>query len=304
MQVVRIDDHGVLPRPGGARRLPQRRWAALPRRPPPDRGLPAGGHEHGARRPAAPLGPVARARRLQPARGADAARARLRRGRRRWPAPDRAPAVHRRARDPVRRHEPDGRVQERVRHRRVRHRPVHELARAGLRLPGRDPLPRRRHARQPRHAAGDPQRDLPARGGRRDPLEALRLAQRRHRRAPRAPARDLDDRDRRQLRVRVLLVPRARRLRGVRGQAHGRAPHRRRRAGRGIALGDARRARRERRLPPALLLRAARPRRGRRAQRPLGGRVGARAARPRQPARAGLQRAGDAARERALRPAA
>ena len=61
------------------------------------------------------------------------------------------------------------------------------------------------------------------------PLEALRLAQRRHRRAPRAAARDLDDRHRRQLRVRPLLVPRAGRLGRVRGQAHGRAAHRRRR---------------------------------------------------------------------------
>ena len=51
MQVVRIDDHGVLPVPeepgdyrnGGGR--PYRR------RPPADRDLAAGGHEHGARRP-------------------------------------------------------------------------------------------------------------------------------------------------------------------------------------------------------------------------------------------------------------
>ena len=54
-------------------------------------------------------------------------------------APDRAPALDRRARDPVRRHESDRRLQERVRHRRVRPRAVRQLARARLRLPRRDP---------------------------------------------------------------------------------------------------------------------------------------------------------------------
>ena len=83
MQVVRIDDHGVLPvpeEPGDYRDGGGRPYRDDLR---PIEVIAAGGHEHGARRPAAALGPVARAHRLQPARVADAARARLRRGRRR-----------------------------------------------------------------------------------------------------------------------------------------------------------------------------------------------------------------------------
>ena len=90
------------------------------------------------------------------------------------------------------------------------------------------------------------QRHLRARGGHRDPLEALRLAQRGDGRAPRAAARHLVDRDRRQLRVRALLVPRAGRLDRVRGQAHGRAAHGRRGRGRAARLGHARGSRRQR----------------------------------------------------------
>ena len=196
MQVVRIDDHGVAAGARGARRLPRRRRPAVPRRSAADRGRAARGLEPRAGRPRAQLGALAPAHRLQPARVADAARARVRRGRRRGPAADRAPALDRRARDPVRRHESDRRLQERVRHRRVRPRPVRQLARARLRLPRRDPLPRRRRARQPGARADDRERHLPARGGHGHPLEALRLAQRRDRRAPRAAARDLDDRRR------------------------------------------------------------------------------------------------------------
>ncbi len=49
---------------------------------------------------------------------------------------------------------------------------------ARLRLPGRDPLLRRRAQRQAGPAGDDRERDLPARGGRRHPLEARRLAPR------------------------------------------------------------------------------------------------------------------------------
>ena len=124
MEVIRIDDHGVAAGARGARRLPRRRRSALSRRSAADRGRAARGLEPRARRPRAELGAVARARGLQSARVADAARARIRRGRRLGRAPDRPPALDRRARDPVRRHESDRRLQERVRHRRVRPRAV------------------------------------------------------------------------------------------------------------------------------------------------------------------------------------
>ena len=74
--------------------------------------------------------------------------------------------------------------------------------------------------------------------------------------------------------------------------------------GRAVVLGHARRAGRQRRLPPALLLRAPRPRHRRRAQRPQRGRLAQRPAGAGQPAWAGLHGARDAARERARRTAA
>ena len=54
---------------------------------------------------------------------------------------------------------------------------LRELAGARLRLPRRDPLPRRRRRRRGRRRGHDPaERHLHARGGLRHPLEALRLA--------------------------------------------------------------------------------------------------------------------------------
>ena len=100
MQVVRIDDHGALPVPEGARRLPQRWRPPVPGRPAADRGRATRGLQPRARRPRAQVGAVAPARRLQPARIADAARARVRRRRRRGATADRAPALDRRAGDP------------------------------------------------------------------------------------------------------------------------------------------------------------------------------------------------------------
>ena len=104
----------------GARRLSQRRRAPLSRRSAADRGHPARGLEPGSGGPCPPLGPVAAAHRLQPARVADAARARLRGGRRQRAAARRAPALDRRARHPLCRHQSDRGLQERLRHRRVR----------------------------------------------------------------------------------------------------------------------------------------------------------------------------------------
>ena len=63
-------------------------------------------------------------------------------------AADLPPGVDRRAGDPLRRPQPDGALQERVRHRRVRHGPAGQPAGAGLRLPGRDPLSGRRPRRR------------------------------------------------------------------------------------------------------------------------------------------------------------
>ena len=86
-------------------------------------------------------------------------------------------------RDPIARPRPA----HRVRHRRVGPGVHDHVAGAGLRLPRRDPLPRRRAARHRGRAVGDPQRDLPARGGRRRAVEARRRARGRAG-APAAPA--------------------------------------------------------------------------------------------------------------------
>ena len=67
---------------------------------------------------------------------------------------------------------------------------------------------------------GDRERDLHARGGLRDPLEARRPARRTRRGAPEPPARRELHRDRRQLRVRLLLVLLPRRQHPARGEAH------------------------------------------------------------------------------------
>ena len=86
---------------------------------------------------------------------------------------------------------------------------------------GVDPLLRR----GARHRAGRPvhrrARDLHARGGLRDPLEAPRPARRHRRGAPVASPRRQLHRHRRQLRVRLLLVPLPRREHPARGEAHG-----------------------------------------------------------------------------------
>ena len=306
MQVVRIDDHGVLPVP--SEHGDYRNGGGRPYRDdlqPIEVAQPEGS-SLAAGRPRAHLGAVARAHRLQPARVADAARARLRRGRRRGAAPDRAPALDRRARDPVCRHEPDRRLQERVRHRRVR--------------------PRRRTSTRSRSAATASARSATstrscttARGGRRRSATPSACTRRtpgilwKHfdwrsgatdvRRA-RKP-RDLVDRDGRQLRVRRST-----------GTSRSTAPSPSRPSSRasctppawptgdagesatlvapGVSAG----------LPPALLLRAPRPGRRRRAQRALEVDSQPDPAGPANPHRQSFQRARDAARERARGPAA
>ena len=93
----------------------------------------------------------------------------------------------------------------RVRHRRVGPRLHDDVAGAGLRLPRRDPLPRRGAAQQQGRAVHDPQRGLHPRGGQRRAVEARR-PRRRGRGAPDAPADGVLPRDRRQLRVPRLLA--------------------------------------------------------------------------------------------------
>ena len=177
----------------------------------------------------------------------------------------RAPAVVRRDGRALPR--PDARPlpPHRVRHRRVGPWLHDDVARARLRLPRRDPLPRRGAARHARRAVHDPQRDLHPRGGQRGPVEARRRAGRR-RGAPRAPARGLLPRHRRQLRVPrllALLPGRQHRVRGARDRDHG---HDALRRGRAAAVRHARRRAHLRAVPPALPRRPARPRRRRRGQ--------------------------------------
>ena len=98
--------------------------------------------------------------------------------------------------------------------------PHGQLAHPRLRLPGRDPLLRRRLRRRAGQAAHQGQRHLHARGGLRHPLEARRHGLGPHRGAPVAPAGRQLHRHRRQLRVRLLLVLLPRRHHAARGEAH------------------------------------------------------------------------------------
>ena len=134
---------------------------------------PDGPELHG-RRPRGALAELAASRRLHAARGSRAARGRL--SRRRAPPPDPAP----------RRRSPRWSCPTATRARRTTSRTPStpastarrrgHLAHARLRLPGRDPLLRRRRLRRGRRAGDDQERDLHARGGRRRALEAHRLA--------------------------------------------------------------------------------------------------------------------------------
>ncbi len=115
--------------------------------------------------------------------------------------------------------------------------------------------------------AHDPERHLPARGGRRHALEAHR-SRRARRGAPQPPLRGVVVRHRRQLRVRLLLVLRPGRLDRVRGQADRHRADVAAEPGRGAAARHRGGAGRGRAVPPAHLLRAPRPRHRRRARTP------------------------------------
>ena len=97
---------------------------------------------------------------------------------------------------------------------------VHDhLAHPGLRLPRRDPVPRRRPPRQQGRAVHDRERDLHPRGGQRRPLEARR-PRRGRRGAPHAAADGVDARDGRELRVSRLLAVLPGRQHRMRGPRH------------------------------------------------------------------------------------
>ena len=165
---------------------------------------------------------------------------------------------------------PDALLQERLRRGRERRRDRGLLAHAGLRLPRRNPLPRRDRLERQRRSGADPERDLHPRGGRRRALAAHRVADGGGGGAARAPAGDLVVLGDRQLRLRLLLVPAAGRDDRQRGQAHRGALDRRGGPGRDPGARRAGGTRTQRDGAPALLQPAPRPRRRR--HRELGGR--------------------------------
>ena len=304
MEVVRIDDHGVLPVPG--EHGDYRDGGGRPYRDdlrPIEVSQPEGSSLH-AGRPGAQLGPVAPAHRLQPARVADAARARLRRRR---AAPARA-----RSRTASRSPSSRSRTPTRIRRSCSRTRST-SASTASARTPTRSRWAATAWARS---ATSTPSCTT-ARAARRRSANAICLHEEdagilwKHfdwrsgatdvRRARRA--RDLDDRHGRQLRVRPLLVPHARRRGRVRGQAHGRAAHRRRRRGRAVGVGDAGRSRASARAITSTSSARASTSTSTASATCSGGRLAARSARAREPAPPVVQRARDAARERAGRPA-
>ena len=282
MQVVRIDDHGVLPVPERARRLPRRRRAPLPRRPEADRGRAARGPSLRLDGRALSWGPWRVRIGFNPREsltlhelafddgdGAGRARSphRLSIAELAIPYADTNPTVV---------------LQERVRHRRVRHRPVRQLARLGC-----DCLGEIRYldavVHDSRAAADDPNaiclheedagilwKHYDWRSGATDVRRARRLVI-----SSIATVGNYEYGLYWYLTLDGSIAFEAK-LTGVLHTA-GVAP-----AG-DAAIGDAGRARRQRRLSPALLLRSARPGRRRRAQRALRGRRPARPAGPGNP---------------------
>ena len=175
LEVLRVEDHGVVPVPPESGNFDAAAGAARSRDDitPLEITQPEGPSFTVDGR-VRPLAALAAPRRLHAARGARAATASATRT-----AAALRPILHRASlsRDgrPLRRPQPDALLEERVRRGRVRRRRRRLAADARLRLPRRDPLLRRRRRND---AAGepvrDPERDLHARGGLRHPLEAHR----------------------------------------------------------------------------------------------------------------------------------
>ncbi len=183
MQVIDVEDHGVVPLPPQAGNYsakydmfsPGNRpaFTAVQRRRQGHRHHPARRSQLHGRRLRGGLAEVGLPGRVQPARGPGAAHHLLQRQGHR--APGHVPRRPLGDGGALRRHRPDPLEQERLRHGRGWHGDVRQPAHPRLRLPGGDLLLRRHRQRQPRQRRGHPERGLHARGGLRDRLEAHRL---------------------------------------------------------------------------------------------------------------------------------
>ena len=176
LEVLRVDDHGVVPIPPESGNFDVGRGCAAARRH-------RAASDHAARGPRlhpggtpAALAALAAARRVHAARGPGAEPRGLRG--RRAPAPDPVPGLAVGDGGALRRSQPDALLQERLRRRRERRRPGRVTAHPRLRLPGRDRLPGRRRVRPERRAGADTECDLHPRGGRGRAVAAHRVARR------------------------------------------------------------------------------------------------------------------------------
>ncbi len=199
--------------------LPRRRSAPDAHRHQADRDHATRGTELHRRRQLDQLAEVAVPDRVRPVRGTRAAPGRLPR-RRRPAAFDPAPRVDQRDGRPLRRSRSRARMEERVRRGRVGTRAHDATADTRLRLRRRDSL-LRRHARVgDGQAVGHRERDLHARRGLRDPLEARRPVGWHERGAAKSSPGGQLRVNCRQLRIRILLVLLSRWQHPTRGQAH------------------------------------------------------------------------------------
>ena len=233
MKVLSVEDGGVVPLPPEDANYTAEAAGTSVRRQA-DRDPPARGPELRARGPGAALAEVADAHRVHAPRGARAPHRELRGPGTRAPGP--LPSLHRRHGGALRRPAPDLLPPQRLRRGRVRHRDPRQRAPERLRLPGRDPLPRRGGQRRPGSSRDAAERHLSARGGRGHPVEARGLAPGDDGGAAFAPARRVLHLHRGQLRVRLLLVLLPGRRHPARGQDDRRHLERRRaRRGRSLA---------------------------------------------------------------------
>ena len=301
LEVLRVDDHGVVPIPPESGNYDVAAAAPLRDDIAPLEITPARGPGLRARRPRAVVAALAGAHRLHAPRGARAQPGRLRG--RRPAALDPLPRVALRDGRAVRRSEPEPLLEERLRRRRERRRHARQRrsraaatasARSSTSTPSSPTPPASRCRSRTRSAST---RRTSACSG------ATSSARRSGRGAPLAPAGDLVVLGDRQLRLRLLLVPLPGRHDRVRGQAHRRALDRRGRPGRTPGARHARRTGPQRDGAPALLQHAPRPRHRRPRERRRRGLDGVAPARARQPATATRSARAAALRARAARRA-